>query len=403
MQTYFYKAIKKSGKIYRGSFDAKNEDDLIKKLRKEGGALISFKNKKDFSLVLRKFSIFNSVKAQDIIVFSRNLGAMIGAGLSVSKALETLEKQFKNPKFKKIIKEINFNIKKGQTINESVAKYPNVFSPLFISMVRAGEESGKISDSLAILSHQMENSNTLRKKIKGAMIYPTIVVIAMMIIGVLMLMFIVPTLQATFADLDTELPFSTQLVISFSDFLINNTLLFLILVFLSTSSFLFGIKTKIGKKIIDFILLKIPVISTIVKEINSARMSRTLSSLLSSGVDVVASFNITKDVLQNHYYKETFDKAVKNIEKGVPVAEVFVKNEKLYPPIVGAMVEVGEETGKLPEMLLNIADFYEGEVSQKTKDMSTIVEPLLMIIIGIAVGFFAISMITPMYSLMSEI
>ena len=403
MKTFSYRAIKESGENYSGVARAKDEEALARKIRREGGALIFSREKTNFFLFLKDISIFNSVKTQDKIMFSRNLGAMLRAGLSFSKSLSTLEKQFKNPKFKNIIKKIDEDIRKGETMNESLKKYPSVFSNLFVSMVRAGEESGKIADSLDILSKQMENSNVLKKKIKGAMIYPTIVVIAMVIIGILMLMFIVPTLQATFADLDTELPFSTQIVISFSNFLIHHTISFISLVLFFVFSILFGLKTQQGKNFLDFILLKIPVISTITKEVNSARTARTLSSLLASGVDVVASFNITKEVLQNHYYKEILFLAENNIKKGIPIADIFIKNEKLYPPIVSAMIEVGEETGKLPEMLLNIADFYEGEVAQKTKDMSTIIEPLLMIFIGAAVGFFAVSMITPMYSLMSGI
>ncbi|MBU1557537.1 type II secretion system F family protein [Patescibacteria group bacterium] len=404
MVTYFYKAIKESGEIYKDTIDAENDSDLTKKVRDQGGALISFdvKNKLGFSF-FKKLSLIGTVSTQDKIIFAKNLGAMIGAGLSVSRSLTTLEKQFKNPKFKNIIKNVNSDIKKGKTIHESLSEYPGVFSSLFVSMVKAGEESGKISDSLATVSQQMENSSVLKKKVKGAMIYPSLVMVVMFVIGILMLMFIVPALQESFADMDTALPFSTQVVISFSDFLINNTVLFLILVFFAVIFFTVSLRTEKGQVVLDTVILKIPVISTIVKEVNSARTARTLSSLLSSGVDVVSAFGITEDVLQNSYYKKVLKDARNNIQKGVPVADIFIKNENLYPPIVSAMIEVGEETGKLPEMLLSVADFYEGEVAQKTKNMSTIVEPIMMVIIGAAVGFFAVSMIAPMYSLMSGI
>ena len=185
--------------------------------------------------------------------------------------------------------------------------------------------------------------------------------------------------------------------------MINHTILFLTSVAGFAVSFVLGVRTETGKKVVDTVVLKLPIISTIVKEVNSARTARTLSSLLASGVDVVSAFDITRDVLQNGYYKKVLKEAEANIQKGVPVAEIFIKNEKLYPPIVGAMIEVGEETGKLPDMLLSVAGFYEAEVAQKTKNMSTIIEPFLMVVIGAAVGFFAVSMITPMYSLMSGI
>jgi len=351
----------------------------------------------------KKLSVIGTVKTDDKIVFAKNLGAMLGAGLSVSKSLSTLEKQFRNPKLKEAIKAINLSIKKGRVIHEALGDYPSIFSPLFISMVRAGEESGKISDSLAIVSRQMSDINNLKKKIRGAMIYPIILIIAMIAVGILMLVFIVPNLQATFAELKTTLPMSTRIIIGFSNFITGHPITFALsglgIIFL----LILGFKTERGKRIVDTILLKTPLVSTITKEINSARTARTLSSLLASGVDVVSAFDITEDVLQNSHYKKVMVEAKKNIQKGLPVADIFIKNEHLYPPIVSAMVEVGEETGKLPEMLSSVADFYEEEVAMKTKNLSTVIEPILMVFIGAAVGFFAVSMISPMYSIMDNI
>ncbi|OGD69653.1 hypothetical protein A3I18_01785 [Candidatus Campbellbacteria bacterium RIFCSPLOWO2_02_FULL_35_11] len=404
MPNFKYKAIRETGETYNGMVFANDEQDLAKKVRAQGGVVIEFDQQgKDLSLFFRKFSIIGTVKTEDKIMFAKNLGAMIGAGLSVSKALTTLEKQFKNPKFKSAIKDIDQNISKGKTINEALKDYPNIFSPIFVAMVRAGEESGKIADSLAIVSKQMENSDKLAKKVRGALIYPSIITFVMIAVGILMLVFIVPGLQETFADLDTELPISTQIIIAVSSFVRTNpfllTLLGAFVIFMIT----LGFKTNRGKRIVDTFVLKMPFISTIAIEVNSARTARTLSSLLSSGVDVISAFDITKDVLQNSHYKKVMEEARQNIQKGDPVAQVFVNNEKLYPPVVSAMIEVGEETGKLPDMLFSLADFYEEEVEQKTKNLSTIVEPILMVFIGIAVGFFALSMISPMYSIMGSI
>ncbi|OGD67135.1 hypothetical protein A2442_01930 [Candidatus Campbellbacteria bacterium RIFOXYC2_FULL_35_25] len=403
MPVFKYKAIKETGEVYNSSTGAKDEEELKKIIRDQGGSLISCEKGMGGWGSLKNISFGGSVKMQDKIIFAKNLAAMISAGLSVSKSLTTLEKQFKNPLFKKVIGEINVKIKGGQTIGASMKDHPKVFSPLFVSMVRAGEESGNISNSLMIVCEQMENSYALKKRVKGALIYPTIIFIVMMIIGVLMLIFIVPTLQATFADLGTDLPFSTQIIISTSDLLKNHSILFIAIVFAIVFLIILAFKTKKGQRIIDIISLKTPMISSITKEINSAYTARTLSSLLSSGVDVLSAFEITEDVLQNSFYKEVLGKAREGIQKGDPVADVFLKNEDLFPPIVSAMVEVGEETGKLPTMLLSVADFYEKEVAQKTKNMSVIIEPVLMVFIGLAVGFFAVSMITPMYSVMANI
>ncbi|HEC30506.1 MAG TPA: type II secretion system F family protein, partial [Candidatus Yonathbacteria bacterium] len=198
-------------------------------------------------------------------------------------------------------------------------------------------------------------------------------------------------------------PASTRLVIAISDFLSGNPVLAFALIIFTVIGFMFFIKTKKGKRVLEFVVLKIPIIGKIAKQVNSARTARTLSSLLSSGVDMVGAISITRDVVQNHYYKEVLKDAGDDVQKGLPLSRSFKKREDLYPILVGEMIEVGEETGKLSEMLLQVAIFYENEVDTATENISTIVEPFLMVVIGIVVGFFALSMITPMYSLSSAI
>ena len=218
-----------------------------------------------------------------------------------------------------------------------------------------------------------------------------------------MLVFIVPTLTATFKELNVALPISTQVIIFISDFLRNHYLISLIIfVVISMGGYIIK-KTKFGKRFFDYIALHIPLISPIVKEINSARTARTLASLLSSGVELIESVQITGMVLQNSYYKEVLEEAEKEVQKGIPLSALFIKKENLYPIFVGEMMGVGEETGAFSDILLQVALFYEDEVERKTKDMSTIVEPFLMIVIGLAVGFFAVSMISPTYTVMNNI
>ena len=225
----------------------------------------------------------------------------------------------------------------------------------------------------------------------------------MIVIGIIMLMYVVPTLTKTFEELGVELPNSTQFIIAVSDFLINHTILgVLIITLLIFVSFL-GFRSKRGKVMIDYVLFRIPVISNIIREVNSARTTRTLSSLLSAGVEIINAISITKEVVQNSYFKDVLEQSKKDIQKGLPLSKSFMKNEKIYPILVSEMIAVGEETGQLSEMLQQIAEFYEGEVEQKTKNISTIIEPFLMVFIGIAVGFFAISMISPIYSISAGI
>jgi len=235
------------------------------------------------------------------------------------------------------------------------------------------------------------------------MVYPGIILSLMVVIGILMLIFVVPRLTDTFKELNTELPASTKFVIALSDFFKNHYILALMGILAVFAGFKYFLRTKIGKKIFDTGALRVPVIGTIIKELNSARTARTLSSLLSSGVDLLPAIDITSEVLQNNFYKEVMSEAHFTVEKGQPLSSIFMKHEYLYPIFVGEMISVGEETGQLSKMLLGVGVFYENEVEQKTKDLSTIVEPMLMIVIGLGVGFFAISMISPMYSVMNNI
>jgi len=341
----------------------------------------------------------DDVNAQDKILFAKNLSSMLAAGLPMSRCLAVMMKQAKKDKLKKVLAGLDEDIKKGVALNAAMKKYPKVFNQLFISMVSAGEESGKLSEALDIVGSQMEKTALLQGKIKGALIYPAVIFSAMVGVGILMMIYVVPTLTSTFQQLHIELPLSTRIVIFISDSLTGYSIEIIIGVIALIAFFYWASKTKVGMRMTDWSVLHIPVIGPLVKETNSARTARTFSSLIASGVTVVEALTITEDVVQNSYYKEVIRKARKKIEVGQPIADVFVAAENLYPPFVGEMVAVGEETGQLSVMLLKVAVYYENEVEQKTKDMSTIVEPFLMIVIGAAVGFFAISMIGPTYSL----
>ncbi len=404
MPIFHYKAIKQSGESVEGTFDAKDKFDLVKALKEKGETVIyaveDSVQKWDFK---RINLLVARVKLREKIVFTRNLSAMIDAGIAVSRALEILTKQSKNPKFQDVLMKISDDIKSGQTLSDGMAKFPEVFSGLFVAMVRAGEESGKLVESLNVIGRQLEQSYTLRKKVKGAMMYPMIVIFAMVIIAILMFIYVVPTLAGTFKEFDVELPASTRTIMAISDFLVAHTIFAILLIFGLIVGFYFGIKTKHGKRVFEFTILHVPIIGNIVKQYNAAQTARTLSSLFSSGVSVVESLQITQDVVQNSYFKTVLSEAREVVQKGTPISSIFLSNDKLYPILVGEMMQVGEETGKLSEMLEKISGFYEEEVTTVTKDLSTIIEPFLMIFIAGGVGFFAIAMISPMYTLTSSI
>ena len=401
---FTYIAKKNDGSVHSATIEAVDRTGFFNEFKKMNEQLVSVKEESESILKKINFNIsFNRIKIIDKIIFARNLAGMLEAGLSLSRAITVSERQTKNPKLKSIFSDLNTSISSGKTFHEAMSNHSDIFPPIFISMARAGEESGNLAESLRQVSNQMEKSYQIKKKVKGAMIYPGIILSIMAIIGVLMMVFVVPRLTKTFKDLNTELPGSTKFIIWLSDFLSSHYMLGIFGAVALIFGFIYAAKTKIGKRAIDFCVLKIPVISTIIKESNSAQTARTLSSLLSAGVDLLVAVKITGEVLQNTYFKDVLVKTEGIVEKGQPLSTVFEKEEKLFPVFVSEMMNVGEETGKLATMLVGVANFYENEVEQKTKDMSTIIEPVLMVIIGLSVGFFAVSMISPMYSVMNNI
>ena len=405
MARFSYTAEKTGGDVYKGIAEARDRFELYDVVRREGGKLIALSEEshnKKWSLRYWNAKL-TTVKEYDKVLFARNLGAMLGAGLSLARALSVLERQTKNPKFSRVITEVAGGVRRGDALHVALAKFPNMFSRIFVAMVRSGEEGGDLSGSLGTMADQMERMYQLKKKIRSALIYPAVVIVAIVGIGALMMVNVVPTLAQTFEEMNAELPASTKLIIAISNFLVEYTILSLGLTVALGILVYMALRTSLGRRVSDFIFLRTPLIGSMVREVNAARTSRTLASLLASGVDVLASLEITGDVVQNSYFREVIEKARKGVSQGEPLSTMFVRREDLYPAFVGEMMAVGEETGETTEMLKRLAIFYEEEVDRKTKDLSTIIEPFLMLFIGSAVGFFAISMITPIYSLSQNI
>lgn len=394
----------KGAKVER-TVEASDRYAVYEIARQEGHVVSTVSEKNTRSVVGSLFNVkrlevmISRVKEDELVMITRNLGSMLVAGLPLSRALSVIERQTKNPRLKEVMADVRERINKGSQFYEALAEHPKEFNDLYIAMVRAGEESGGLSEALQVLSVQMERSSTLKKKIKGAMIYPAIVITIMIIIGILMMIFVMPSITGTFEDLEVDLPATTQLLIAISNFLNNHTILFLS----GLAGFVVGavyfFRTAVGRRFSSWTFPKLPIIGNMVKEVNAARTARTLSSLLSSGVDVIRSLNITEEVVQNVYYKAIIVSAAKAIEKGQPLSDSFTDRTDLYPVLFGEMLLVGEETGDISKMLKELAVFYENEVEQKTKDLSTIIEPILMVLIGGSVGFFALAMISPIYSI----
>ncbi len=400
---FTYAAQDADKRIVEGMLEGTDRFGVARALRGEGLVPLSV-----HAHVERKFfgsfgKAFGRIKLQEKIVFTHNLAGMLTAGLSLYRALEVLKKQNKNPAFEKLLDGLLGTVNGGGALSDGLAKYPKIFSALFVSMVRAGEESGNLPGALAEIGSSLEKSYNLSRKVKGALMYPMVIISAIVIIGVLMLIFVVPTITKIFTDVGTALPATTQFVVLISSLASNHPL-----IFVGTIAAFFGglyifFTSKKTARITDKLALSFPGIGAIVKEVNAARTARTLSSLLASGVEMTRALEITRDVLQNVYYKEVLARAVDTVQRGDTLSSIFKSETKLYPIMLGEMTAVGEETGALTKMLADIATYYEEEVDAKTKNLSTIIEPILMLFIGAAVGFFAISMISPMYSLLNNI
>jgi len=406
LPTFAFTAKSLTGDIKVGSQEAASEGELAHALREQGFILTSINIVAGQTVASSQKRLadflpsFNFIPLSEKMVFARHLAVMIGAGLSMTRALEILSLQTKNKGFSKIIKSLKENVSQGQSFADSLAKYPKIFSELFINMVRVGESSGGLEETLKMLAFQMEREHELKSKIKGALIYPTVVVIAMFGIGILMMVVVMPQLTQVFKEMNSDLPLSTQMIISFSDFLIQHWAIGLMGLLGLIVVVRLLLKTTSGKTSFDWVLLRLPIFGEIIKKVNSARLARTLGALIESSVPIVQSLQIIAGTLGNSFFRQSLTEASLSVQKGGQLSKFIDSYPQLYPAMVGQMIAVGEETGTMGAVLGKLADFYEEEVNAVTKGMASIIEPILMVVIGAAVGFFAISMIQPMYSVM---
>jgi len=399
MPQYTYIAKSLSGETKKGKMPAKDLKDLSHILRSQGYILISADIKKERRL---RFSLplLSTVPLAQKLMFTRNLEVMIGAGVPLPKAISTLSKQTKNKYFKKVLHQIEDDIIKGENFSAAIKKHPQIFSELYYSMIRVGEKTGTLGDSLKVLAFHLERSHRVRSKVKGALMYPIIVISAMILIGVIMLIKVVPQLSAAFETLEIELPKITQFVINTGNTLAQYWYLVFLIIVALPISFIIAMRNRPTRRIIDRVFLKLPLISGLIRKINTAYVARTLSSLIQGGVSIVEALDITSKTVSNDLFKKSLQKAKEEVKKGKKFSEVLEQFPEIYPPVFIQMIQVGEETGQTSEILAKLADFLEEEVTNTTQNLSSIIEPILLLLIGGVIAVFAISMIKPIYSMM---
>ncbi|MFH1890528.1 MAG: type II secretion system F family protein [Candidatus Kuenenbacteria bacterium] len=360
----------------------------------------SGEHKRSAKELLKDFLVnLQGVSLTDKIFFIQNLRVMIKSGLSLSRALKTIAIQIPNSYFRKVLNNVSTEVEAGASFAQSLKKYPRVFNDLFISMVESGELSGNIEDVLDKLHTQMKRDHDLIAKVKGAMVYPLVVVIAMFGIGTAMVIFVVPKLISIFEEFQAGLPLPTRVLISLSNFITHNGILVIFLAVIFVVSFAKFARSQPGKKILHKIFLYSPILGKISQKINIARFCRTASSLLKTDIPIVKSLEITSMVVGNVYYKEALRKASEKIAKGMQINQILSENPKLFPPTVIQMIKVGEESGAIDSVLDEIAQFYEEDVNQVMETLPSVIEPILILLLGLGVGAMAVAIIMPIYSL----
>ena len=346
-------------------------------------------------------NVFKKVKPKTLQIFSRQFATMIEAGLNIVAALVILEQQTDDLYFATVVKELRADVEGGLLLSQAMRRHPKIFDRLFVSMVSAGEAAGILDEVLDRVAYQIEKATQIKRRVKGAMLYPTMVLVFATLVLTGLLMFLVPVFVKIFGQLGGQLPTLTQYVVSVSDLLRQKYYI----IFPILGALIFGLrkykKTDAGRKKWDQIKLKIPMkIGSVVLKVTMARFSRTLSTLIAAGVDIIQALEITGQSSGNWVIEQALGDVRAKVGEGVPIAQPLVDNP-IFPPMVSQMVKIGEETGELEKMLGKIADFYEDEVDSSIATLTSIIEPLMMIMVGAMVGVIVISMYLPMFKMLS--
>ncbi len=395
-----YKAKDNKGKSVVGLVEAGSDKQAVGLLRAQGLFIISLQPAR--SSVFSQFTFkLKRVGFGDIVSFTQQLSTMLTAGLTLTNALNILKLQATNPVLAKVIADILKEIEGGSTFAKALEKYPHYFNNVYISLVRVGEASGKINEVMARLASNLEKQQEFRAKTRGALVYPTIIVFGMIGVVVIMMTVVIPRLTELYKDFGTQLPLTTQILIAISNFFVHFWWLLLFILWIGIFVFRTWQKTPIGGRIWDRFILKLPIWGNLKKKMILTEFARTLAILIGAGVPILEALEIVAGAVESLNYQDHFKKIAKQVEKGFPLG-IPVSQNPDFPPILGQMITVGEETGKLDETLFKLASFFEVEAEQGVKALTTAIEPFIMVVLGLGVGFLVMSILTPIYNLTSQ-
>lgn len=397
MPFYAYTAIDATGRKVRSTIEAESESHVLAKLRDQSLQVVEVKVTRKGGAVA-----FGKVKAKALVVFSRQFATMIDAGIPILRCLDILGSQTKDPILKPVLEQVTMDVKGGMSLNESLAKHPAVFNKLYVNMIRAAELGGILDVILDRLAGFLEYENEIKSKIKSAMMYPVLVLIFSQLMLFVLFSFVLPRFKDIFEGMDVKLPAVTSTLFAMGDFMSA----YWWLILLAVAAIYIGLKlwgrTPTGRYQLDYFKLKFPIVGELSLKMSVARFCRTFGTLISSGVPMMRSLEIVGDTLNNAVLGQAIDQTRMSIREGNKLSTPLASSG-LFPTMVTHMIDVGEESGRLSEMLVKIGDFYDMEVESTVKGLTSMIEPMLIIFLGVVVGFIAISVMTPVFTLVNSI
>lgn len=396
-----YKAIDPDGKVIRGSVESNDMSGAAAYLRQRGLTPININQEKKTDF-MRKLPFAKKVSNKDLVLFTRQISSMLTSGLTLIKSLEIIKDQTPNATLREMLGGILLDLQEGTPFSDAIAKFPEVFPSIYVSLIKAGEASGLLDQIFLRLANNLERQQKLKNKVKSALTYPIVVITLMVVVMLLMLIFVIPQLSKLYSSLNVELPLMTRITLFLSELIGKIWPLIIIMVFLAYYGFERWKKSPKGKEIWDKFTLRLPIFGKIIKQTILAEFSRTFGLLVGTGTLVVDALNQSANVAGNYVYKTAIEDIANRVEKGVPLGEAMGYHS-IFPSILIQLVKVGEETGKVDENLMKASEYFEEEVDQSVKSLTTAMEPLIMIILGVGVGFLVFSVISPIYNLLSSI
>lgn len=402
MKKYKYSARDNGGKIVEGDLEAKDASSVADMLHDRGLIVVSIRE--SFAFDLERLSEINigGVPMKDKVVFMRQMSTMVGAGLPLTRALEIMVQQASNPLFKRVLEDVLSGVQAGKTLANSFREKEEIFDEISLNLIEAGEESGNLDSILEKLATELEDKKGLSDKLRSAMIYPAIILVIIIAVIVLMMFVLVPSMATIYGDFNAELPWATKFLMNLSDFFIKYWWAILVVLAVLVIGIKAFLDTKKGKRTFDKIVLKIPGVGAIVAKMQLAQFTRILALLLGSGLSIMKALELTALSLSNEMFRDTILSAKEEVEKGGALAIPIARSE-YFPLIVSSMIAVGEETGEMDTVLNKVSEYYKDEVNVATSNLSSILEPVFLVIMGLAIGFIALAVYMPMFQLSSAI